>query len=97
MSPMGHPFVAMFESTTFPLFAMQFHAEKPLFEWPIENINHSADTIEAMSWLSRFMGEQARLSNHSFPSDADLEANLIYNWCPDFSISYSSFEQIYYW
>ena len=96
VSPLGGEFVSMLESKTFPLYAMQFHAEKPLFEWPNERINHSSDAVEAMSWLSRFMGTELRKSNHAFSSPELESAALIYNYSPDYSSTYSTFMQVYF-
>lgn len=96
VSPQGKTFVAAFESTTYPLYAMQFHAEKSVFEWPNEQIDHSTEAVAAMSWFLRFLGSEARKSFHSFSSKETEAANLIYNWSPDYSIGYCSFEQVYY-
>jgi len=96
VSPNGKKFVSTFESIDFPLYCMQFHAEKPLFEWALENINHSEENIVAMGFLSHFLGAEARKSGHTFPSVEALNRSLIYNYNPVFSNGFSSFDQIYF-
>lgn len=75
---------------------MQFHAEKPQFEWPNENINHGRDAIRAMQFFSNFLVDEASKSNHTFRNASVLNDALIYNWSPVYSIQWSSFDQIYY-
>ena len=76
---------------------MQFHAEKPQFEWnPAEQINHSYESILAMQYYSNFIVSQARKSNHKFPSEQTLYNTLIYNYDPVYSEKYiADFEQMY--
>ena len=76
---------------------MQFHAEKPQFEWnPQEVINHSKDSIIANGWFSRFLVNEARKSSHKFDNDAQESQYLIYNYQPIYSENFdSSFEQVY--
>lgn len=93
----GQRFVSTFEMVDYPIWAIQWHAEKPLFEWnPSEAINHSAQAIEAMSWLSRYTGQQARFSLHQFKSPAALSQQVIYNYCPMYTEALiPDFEQCY--
>merc|ERR1711991_474892 len=96
VGPAGGEFVSTFESTTFPMYVMQFHAEKSIFEWPHENIDHSVQAVAAMGHMAQFMGSEVRKSLHAFPTEEDANRALIYNYCPKFSIDFSSFDQIYF-
>ena len=96
VSPGGRRFVSTFEATNAPVWAMQFHAEKPVFEWPNENINHSPDNVAAMLYFASFMGRQARMNSHKFQVPEVEAESLIYNYAPESSIGYSTFEQVYY-
>jgi len=95
----GVEFISTFEAFNYPLYGIQWHAEKPLFEWNFnENIDHSPDAIKAMQYFSNFMGSEARKSMHDFPSyEAETQA-LIYNWSPTYTaLMGSDFEQCYFW
>jgi hypothetical protein len=96
VSPGGKEFVSTFEGTTMPLYAMQFHAEKPIFEWPNEQINHSRDNVAAMSYFSHFVGVEASKNSHAFSSKKAEQDSLIYNYAPVPSIGFSTFEQVYF-
>eukprot|EP01104_Vermistella_antarctica_P002303 TRINITY_DN1253_c1_g1_i3.p1 TRINITY_DN1253_c1_g1~~TRINITY_DN1253_c1_g1_i3.p1 ORF type:complete len:263 (+),score=56.44 TRINITY_DN1253_c1_g1_i3:546-1334(+) len=94
----GLPFVSSAESKSMPIFAIQFHPEKNIFEWdPYEGINHSPHAVEATSFLANILGEQARNSTHSIP-DGMLRDYLIDSQ-PIFYSEYvePSFEQVYAW
>jgi len=95
----GKEFVANWESINFPIYGMQFHAEKPQFEWNVgEVINHSEDSISANSWFGRFFVNEARKSNHQFDNAQQESEYLIYNYSPIYSESIDSdFEQVYVW
>jgi len=93
----GQEFVSTWEGINYPVFAMQWHAEKNQFEWnPQEDIDHSQDAIVAMQYFANFLADQARLSSHKFPSYEDEYNALIYNYKPIYSEKEDpSFEQIY--
>jgi len=96
-SPQGKSFISTYEGREAPVYAMQFHAEKSIFEWPHENIDHSTEAVAAMAWLSRHLGSEARKSTHAFASPEEEKAALIYNWNPVFSIGFCNFDQVYFW
>lgn len=75
---------------------MQFHAEKPIFEWPQENINHSRNVINSMAFFAEFIGREAAKNFRSFSSKSEEAKSLIYNYSPEQSISYSTFMQTYF-
>lgn len=95
----GREFISTFEAFDYPIYGIQWHAEKPLFEWNLsENINHSPDAIEAMQYFSNFIGSEARKSMHTYSSYATEVSSLIYNWSPTYTaLMGSDFEQCYFW
>eukprot|EP00299_Pterocystis_sp_00344_P010790 c4914_g1_i1.p1 GENE.c4914_g1_i1~~c4914_g1_i1.p1 ORF type:complete len:338 (+),score=79.95 c4914_g1_i1:26-1015(+) len=93
MDRKGLEFVSAMEGKKFPVYAVQFHPERPQFEWIVNNdfINHDAHAIETMQSLGNFFVSEARRNNHAF-SSADAEANaLIYNYRPTGSSSYQAY------
>ncbi|EDQ86726.1 uncharacterized protein MONBRDRAFT_28072 [Monosiga brevicollis MX1] len=57
----GKAFVSSVESKNYPIFAVQWHPERPQFEWVEDrHINHSLDAIEAMQYVGRFLSSQVR-------------------------------------
>jgi len=77
----GITFVSTMEGIDYPVFALQWHAEKPLFEWNTwEDINHSSNSVKAMQYIADHFVAEARKNNHSFASHADEMAALIYNY-----------------
>eukprot|EP00475_Leptophrys_vorax_P009144 TRINITY_DN16019_c0_g1_i1.p2 TRINITY_DN16019_c0_g1~~TRINITY_DN16019_c0_g1_i1.p2 ORF type:complete len:348 (-),score=115.68 TRINITY_DN16019_c0_g1_i1:2264-3307(-) len=94
----GKEFVSIIEGNNSPMFAVQFHPEKSLFEWDAhEVIDHSNDAVTAMQYLASFLGGQARLSgSRKFQSELELQPYLIYNYVPIFTANFVSFDQIYF-
>jgi len=95
----GKVFVSTIEGKKYPIYALQWHAEKPLYEWnDWEDINHSTASIEAMQYVSDFFISEARKSNHKFLSAAAQTAALIYNYDPTYTglNPSSDFVQTYY-
>jgi len=93
----GTEFISTWEGIKYPVFAMQWHAEKPQFEWnPDEATNHDYDAIISMQYFANFLVQQARMNYHKFDS-YNMEYNsLIYNW-PAWYTQYltGDFEQCY--
>jgi len=74
-------FISLWEGIKYPVYGAQWHAEKPQYEWnPTENINHTPDAIEVMQYFADFFLDEARKSNHAFPSYQDELKALIYNY-----------------
>ena len=95
----GNQFVSAMEGQTLPIYATQFHPEKPVFEWrPDEVINHSSDSVLANSYFPRFFVDQARKNGRRFPSWAEESAALIYNYPTDFTgkTDGDDFDQCYF-
>jgi len=76
-------FISLMEGMKYPVYAAQWHAEKPQYEWnPTEDINHSPDAIRVMQYFADFFLDEARKNNHAYPNyEAELDA-LIYNYNP---------------
>jgi len=99
----GVPFVSMMEAFNYPIFGSQWHPEKNNFEWaetadgtPAEAIDHSPNAVMVSQYMATFFVNQARLSAHSYSSEAAEDAALIYNYTPTKSSSGGSFVQSYY-
>jgi len=93
----GQEFISAWEGIGYPMFGIQWHAEKPQFEWnAYEEINHSRDAIYSMSYFSQFLIDQARRSHHYYKNFTEEYNSLIYNYNPVYSQAQSQdFEQIY--
>jgi len=77
----GNTFISTMEGIKYPVFALQWHAEKPQFEWNAwEDINHSTDCIKAMQYMADFFVTEARKNTHKFPSSSAESNALIYNY-----------------
>eukprot|EP01112_Ceratiomyxa_fruticulosa_P000019 TRINITY_DN0_c2_g1_i3.p1 TRINITY_DN0_c2_g1~~TRINITY_DN0_c2_g1_i3.p1 ORF type:complete len:317 (-),score=54.86 TRINITY_DN0_c2_g1_i3:74-1024(-) len=79
----GREFLSTLESKKYPIYATQWHPEKPLYEWNIhEVINHSTDSILANQYTSNFFVSECRKSGHSFGNVTAETNSLIYNYQP---------------
>jgi gamma-glutamyl hydrolase len=79
----GHSFVSTIEAKSVPVYAVQWHPERPQFDWTYGGrLNHGADAIEAMSWVSRFFVGEARKNGRAFANKLEEEQALIYNYAP---------------
>jgi gamma-glutamyl hydrolase len=91
----GKPFVSSVEAhdPAVEVYALQWHPEKPQFEWRPAGINHSADSISANSYMQRWLVNRARRSPHQLTD----EPLLIYNYQPVYTGAgiYDTFEQCY--
>jgi len=74
-------FISSVEGKHYPVYALQWHAEKPQFEWdPSTSIPHTSDALLAMQYMTNFFVSEARKSQHKFV-DVQSEAKaLIYNY-----------------
>jgi len=96
----GVEFVSTIEGLELPLFGSQWHPEKPVFEWTTSHhTNHDTASVKANSWTARFLVDQARKNNRSFPSAQEESKALIYNYDPVYTGTggdYDEFEQSYF-
>lgn len=77
----GSPFVGIIEAKKYPIFAVQFHPEKNLFEWNQNSIPHDFDAVAIATYFADFFVSQARKNTNIFPED-ELVSELIYNYSP---------------
>jgi gamma-glutamyl hydrolase len=94
----GTRFVSTMEGIKYPIYGIQWHAEKPLYEWNSnEDINHHGDAISAMQYMSNTFVFLARASKHSFPSAKAEQSAVIYNYKPVYTYDDDpDFEQCYF-
>lgn len=79
----GVEYVGLIEGKRYPIFGSQFHPEKNIYEWwPEEDIPHSLGSVVTATYFSTFFIEEARQNANQFPSEAELQPYLIYNWAP---------------
>jgi hypothetical protein len=61
----GKPFVSTIEGKHFPFYGVQWHPERPQFDWKEgEGINRGAATVRAMFAFSEFFVNEARKNKH---------------------------------
>ena len=66
-SPYNEEFVAIMESKEYPIFAVQFHPEKNLYEWKV-TADRSAEGAEIVQIMSNRFIEIARKNKNRFNS-----------------------------
>jgi hypothetical protein len=90
----GRPYISSMEGQAgLPVFSVQFHPEKALFEWPLsslEPIPHSLNAVLANHWASPIFVEQASRNSRAFPSFDALRDALIYNYVPRYNKAQSA-------
>ncbi|KAH8283308.1 hypothetical protein KR054_000604 [Drosophila jambulina] len=92
----GIEFISTIEHVKYPFYGVQFHPEKPLYEFTKTSIPHSAASIITGQYFADFLVSEARRSNQSFANATEQALRLIYNYNPEYtSILGSSFTQQY--
>ncbi|XP_015267192.1 PREDICTED: gamma-glutamyl hydrolase [Gekko japonicus] len=90
-------FISTMEAYSYPLYGVQWHPEKNPFEWRNgTGIPHSRAAVKVTYYIADFLVNEARKSNHRFPSKKEETEALIYNFNPVFTGTFSSFEQAYF-
>ena len=84
----------------YPIYGTQWHPEKNNFEFNTnEDISHTSNAVAVSQYMADFFVNEARKSNHTFPSSKDEEDNMIYKYNPIHTGAkdgrYKNFEQIY--
>jgi len=95
----GREFISAIEAKRFPIYGIQWHPERTLFEWyKYQNTNHDLAAVECAQYMGRFFASEARKNCHHFPSPEQERAALIYNYSPTYTmnITNGSYEQIYF-
>ncbi|KAM9574466.1 gamma-glutamyl hydrolase [Guaruba guarouba] len=90
-------FISTMEAYKYPIYGVQWHPEKNPFEWKSSpGIPHSPSAVRASYYIADFFINEARKSLHCFPSEAEETKELIYNYTPIYTGTFSSFQQIYF-
>jgi gamma-glutamyl hydrolase len=97
----GKQFVAAAEHNRYPIYATQFHPEKPIFEWNEgEVIPHTGNAVAANIYLSTFLVGESRKNTHKFASEQEYFEYSINNYNPTFTGAGTSgdnmFDQCYF-
>lgn len=78
----GLRFISIMEAINYPFYAVQFHPEKPAFEFTISSyqtvIPHSKQAIAASRYFADFVVSQAKLNNHQAPTQKVLDKFIYY-------------------
>ncbi|XP_034249200.1 gamma-glutamyl hydrolase-like isoform X2 [Thrips palmi] len=92
--PNGVEFVSAFEHRQLPLYGVQFHPEKNIYEWKAsKNYPHSESAITAARYFADFLVSEARKNAHSFGEDE--RDHLIYQYQPQDTKRRLMWEQLY--
>ncbi|XP_066959344.1 gamma-glutamyl hydrolase-like [Macrobrachium rosenbergii] len=76
----GVEYISTVEHKTLPIYGLQWHPEKNLFEWVYGSIPHTMEAVGAAQYVVNVFVEKARQNNQKF-SDVNEEAEmLIYNY-----------------
>ncbi|XP_065485078.1 gamma-glutamyl hydrolase [Caloenas nicobarica] len=90
-------FISTMEAYKYPIYGIQWHPEKNVFEWKNSpGIPHSPSAIRAAYYVAEFFVNEARKSLHHFPSEDEETKELIYNYTPVYTGTFSSFQQAYF-
>jgi gamma-glutamyl hydrolase len=90
-------YASTIEGKQYPFYGVQFHPEKPSFEWvPEFDIPRSLHAIQIGQFFSDFFVNEARKSMHKFATNADEQNALIYN-TPAVQDPEGYFDQVYVW
>ncbi|KAM6215929.1 gamma-glutamyl hydrolase [Rhynchocyon petersi] len=88
-------FVSSMEGYTYPVYAVQWHPEKPPYEWGTELISRSPNAVKTAFYLAEFFVSEARKNNHHFDSEDEERKALIYQFDPTYTGNISTFQQVY--
>ena len=82
--PSGVEFVSAIEHKTAPIFASQFHPERPPYEFSNSLIGHSAHVMIVSQFFANFLAAQARMSKNAFDGgDSEVESHSVHNYALD--------------
>ncbi|XP_017043413.1 gamma-glutamyl hydrolase A [Drosophila ficusphila] len=92
----GNEFISTMEHIKYPFYGVQFHPEKPLYEFTKTSIPHTEAAVLSGQFFADFFVNEARKSNQSFTNATEQARTLIYNYKPEYtSILGSSYIQQY--
>jgi gamma-glutamyl hydrolase len=74
-------FVSAVEATEgAEIYGVQFHPERPPFEFTFDTIGHSPADIAVSRYIGGFIVDRCRRNNHTFASIDDLERHRVAQW-----------------
>ncbi|CAH0398721.1 unnamed protein product [Chilo suppressalis] len=83
MDNQGKKFISSIEHRRYPFYGVQFHPEKPAFEWNKKNkYLRSRDAIDAQRYFMDFFVEECKRNSHKFIDEKEETDSLIYNYKP---------------
>ncbi|XP_017098550.2 gamma-glutamyl hydrolase A [Drosophila bipectinata] len=92
----GVEFISTMEHLKYPFYGVQFHPEKPLYEFTKTSIPHTSAAVLSGQFFADFLVNEARKSPNSFSNSTEQARSLIYNYNPEYtSILGSSYVQQY--
>ncbi|KAK0149084.1 Gamma-glutamyl hydrolase [Merluccius polli] len=90
-------FVSTMEALQYPFYAVQWHPEKSPFEWVDKpGMVHLGSAVRASFYTASFFISEAMKNFHHFPSPAEEDKALIYNFSPEYKGPGAIFVQNYY-
>uniref|UniRef100_A0A7S4Q0G6 folate gamma-glutamyl hydrolase n=1 Tax=Alexandrium monilatum TaxID=311494 RepID=A0A7S4Q0G6_9DINO len=91
----GRPFVSTIEGREAPVYAVQWHPERPQFQFSESadefGINHGPHAVRAMQAFANFFVDEARMNSRRFRSQREEARNLIYNYVPQGRDAYQAY------
>lgn len=87
----GKAFVSTIEAFDYPIYGVQWHPEKPQYEFSEPSLVHTVDAYAAMSYTASFLGHEARKNAHTFTDDALRALAILYSHNPSYNPTASSY------
>ena len=81
VSPANEEFVSSVQAHKYPVYAVQYHPEKTLFEWKVFAQRSDAGTEVVQTLANQFV-DMARKSPNRFNNPSEFEKTNIYNYHP---------------
>ncbi|XP_065213053.1 gamma-glutamyl hydrolase A-like [Planococcus citri] len=93
----GLKFISSAEHKKYPFIALQFHPEKPTFEWEEWlNLPHNHVVVQANRHFYDVLVKLAKLNNNKFRTEKEEKDALIYNYRPFYPVTKPAiFTQVY--
>ncbi|XP_044727559.1 uncharacterized protein LOC123291364, partial [Chrysoperla carnea] len=79
-TPNNLTFISTIESKKYPIWGVQYHPEKALFDWTHTSIVHTFNAIKVSQYLMNFFVNECRKNHNRFPSMKKEQSALIYNY-----------------
>jgi len=82
----GKPFVAAMEGIKYPFYGLQFHPEKPAFEWhPTLDIKHTSEAVKIGQYIADFFVDECRKNDNGFQSYEEEIQHIIDLYPPTYT------------